>query len=263
MSRRRTRREADSCGALFFELPDELAHKEESSFLNSDGTAASVKRENELGVYLELRRERGGNGIRVGELRNAVVKWLRPRSVVLHDEPSSTELRGLGGRSVSDLPPHAVNYSMTDGSKKLFVDAVNSSIRSSDWHELWVLLGQAETWTARMHNPSAERPWWMLCHDSVTDWPSELVDIAALEDEGCAGNPLDPEAQPPAKQQRVGVKIKEEAASHGKQDEELSPQLPPGHDAMVTCMWRWADAYFLHQAHGARTLRWTEAARGW
>ena len=213
MSRRRTRSEADSCGALLFELPDELEHKEESSLLNSDGTAASLKREKELGVYLELRRERGGNDIRVGELRDAFVKWLRPRSVVLHDEPSSTELRGLGGRTVSDLPPAAVNYTMTDGSKKLFVDAVNESIRSSDWHELWVLLGQAEAWTARMHNPSAERPWWMLCHDSVTDWPSELVDIAALEDEGGAGNPLDPEVQPSAKQQRVGVKVKEEAAA--------------------------------------------------
>ena len=213
MSRRRTRSEADSCGALFFELPDELEHKEDSSLLNSDGTAASLKREKELGVYLELRRERGGNDIRVGELRDAFVKWLRPRSFVLHDEPSSTELRGLGGRTVSDLPPAAVNYSMTDGSKKLFVDAVNESIRSSDWHELWVLLGQAEAWTARMHNPSAERPWWMLCHDSVTDWPSELVDIAALEDEGGAGNPLDPEVQPSAKQPRVGVKVKEEAAA--------------------------------------------------
>ena len=282
MSRRRTRSEADSCGALLFELPDELEHKEESSLLNSDGTAASLKREKELGVYLELRRERGGNDIRVGELRDAFVKWLRPRSVVLHDEPSSTELRGLGGRTVSDLPPAAVNYTMTDGSKKLFVDAVNESIRSSDWHELWVLLGQAEAWTARMHNPSAERPWWMLCHDSVTDWPSELVDIAALEDEGGAGNPLDPEVQPSAKQQRVGVKVKEEAAaststavtkhplddvdwkavSDGKQDEDLSPQLPTGHDAIVTCMFRWADANFMHKAHAARAPSWKLQARG-
>ena len=203
MSRRRLRSEAKN---PFLPLPD----------LSTTGTipacnGSTIKREHELGKYALLRSLHYFEEIGEAELKNEFARWLEHRSCddSVERVPSSRQVHETA--VVDDLTPVALTLGGTDVSQGHLISAVNTAIRSQDWHELWVLLAQIRTWYESLHNVGVERPWWMLQDGGATSNISEVLDLAAHEEVGGCDKPInaDTSVERSAKKPRPIVKEEE------------------------------------------------------
>lgn len=191
MAARARRRSADDASAVKEEVVDAISEEVEgpgrrisrstrSSFL-VDGFAPDAfqqlprvlkigrrnntwpKRENEYGVYAELRARQ--ENFDQAWLHGMETKWLRPREGV-------QEATGI---------PLAMQCCEIDGAAKVLVDAVNDVIKQAAWQELAVIFRQLERYLALTGLPAgAEKPWWELQARSSHSGVAEVVDVSSV-----------------------------------------------------------------------------------
>ena len=140
-----------------------------------------VKREHERGIYAEL-ANRVTSEIDDNWLRLQCSRWLMPQLGDTNSEARSREARALARSIDADrktMPPPALNFCVTDGSRPLFVKAVNDAVSSANWSELALLLMQVQLWAETLHRRNAPRPWWERAATALNsiDLPPEVVDL--------------------------------------------------------------------------------------
>ena len=161
----RSERPAPSMLQPALELPSTLP----ASVRNKCGT--SVKRELETGECMQIRKNRGTAVIERTALQAAVKDYLQPTNE--------------GG-----LAQPALVYSSCGGAEahSLLLSALTKSVQESDWHELWVLLGQLEWWLKQgpcQHTSGVDSPWWVRLARSK-DADAEVAEIVHLADDAAS-----------------------------------------------------------------------------
>lgn len=156
---------------------------------------ASTKREHELGMYAALRAHHGREHFDSAALREGAIQWLSLRSTEIQRDDgvasASRAVQMLGLERVTDLPPLALQLGGTQHNLNCLVDEVNDAINSKSWRELWVIFKQLGAWHSLMHEPAAERPWWMLQAVSEREGVAEMVDLTSGAEPGGADAPIE------------------------------------------------------------------------
>jgi hypothetical protein len=154
-----------------------------------------VKRECEDGMFAAVRDERQGSRIHVDELRGEVETLLFPRT-----EGTSTQM----------VQP-ALIYDACCGNaaaQDIILNALRQAVVETNWHELWVLLGQIGIWmqqgVPRMQGDGCELPWWVRQARAQAS-PSGISEVVVLrEDEVIVLEASESSSTSPAKHQAAG-----------------------------------------------------------